>query len=601
MGMIGLDTETALVSDEAPAPPVTCAQLAIDDEVAVLHVHDPETPGMLREVLQETLAMANAPYDFGVISEEWPDLEPYVWTALREDRVVDVLTRERVIDIASVTGLSRNEAKYGLGAVTKRWCGHELDKKTNTRKGYGDLRDVPIERWPEDARRYAEEDPRWTLRSAEAQLQYARDFETEHGLPLFTDAARQARAHWALHLGSLHGVHTDPARVAELGALLETKQAELFAKLQHTRLVDAKGVKKQARLQEVLQDAGVTTHTDGCKCERCQPRLDEHKPPRLKADAETLETLDLPPKHPLWAYREYARCQKMRGTYWQPMRAPLIRTRYIELVSNGRTSSREPNLQNLPKQHILETLLGIEWGFRECLVPAEGNVFVTADFAKAELVSWAQVLIENFGWDAPTAALAHALREGRDVHDELLKEMGGTDRTLAKMGNFGLMGGAGPNRIIAEAISKYGMRLEFDAVSEMKQAWLRRWAGGWYFAWIQDHMVDDRMDFVHSSGRIARGLRYSDACNYPFSGRTADATKDCLWRLAVEMYTEHDSPLYGARQPLFVHDENVLECRREHAERVAVRLEEVMKATYADWCPDVPVGVDVKIQERYSK
>lgn len=591
MGMIGLDTETALVSDEAPVPPLTCVQIAIDDEVAVMHVHDPETRGMVHEVLQETVVLANAPFDFAVLATEWPELEPLVWAALREDRVVDVLTRERLIDIASVTGLSRNEAKYGLGAVTKRWCGHELDKKTQTRKGYGDLRDVPIERWPEDALRYAEEDPRWTLRSAEAQLEYERRFEAEHGLPLFTDAARQARAHWALHLGSLHGVHTDPARVAELGALLETKQGELFRKLQHTKLVDAKGVKKQARLQEVLRDAGVTAETPSSTPEK----------PRLKADAETLETLDLPPSHPLWAYREYARCQKMRGTYWQPMRAPLIRTRYIELVSNGRTSSREPNLQNLPKQHILETLLGIKWGFRECLVPAPGNVFVTADFSKAELVSWAQVLIENFGWDAPTAALAHALREGRDIHDELLKEMGGTDRTLAKMGNFSFIADAGPKRVIAEAIGKYGMRLEYDAVAAMKQAWLRRWSGGWYFAWIQDNMVDDRMDFVHSSGRIARGLKYSDACNYPFSGRTADAAKDCLWRLAVEMYTEPDSPLYGARQPLFVHDENVLECKREHADAVAVRLEEVMKATYADWCPDVPVGVDVKIQERYSK
>lgn len=588
--MIGLDTETLLVSDEHPVPPMVCAALAVDDTAVVLHAADPDTPAMLSEALDSgPLALANAPFDLAVIAEQYPELEPKVWGILRRGDIVDVLTRERLICIATGQSLKR---EFGLKQIVKRWCHVELDKSSDSpRKSYGDLQHVPLAWWPVDAVTYAEDDVRYTLLSADRQLGYATHFETEHGVPLFADAANQARAHWALHLGSLHGIHTDLPRVEELGGLLEAKQKALFERLQETGLVDRKGVKKQAPLQAMLRELGVTAETASSTPEK----------PRLKADAETLERLDLPETHPLWAYRAYARCQKMRGTYWQPMRLGMIRGSYTELVSNGRTSMREPNLQNLPKQHLLTELLGIDWGFRECLIPAPGNVFVTADFGKSQLVCWAQVLLNIFGADAPTAALAKALAEGRDIHAELLAEMGGSDRTLAKIGNFSLMGGAGADRLIAEALGKYGMRLKRDDVVRMIDAWKRRWSGGWYFGWIEDQMVDGRMNFVHSSGRVVSGLRFSDACNYPFSGLEADATKDCLWRLAVEMYTEPDSPLYGARQPLFVHDENVLECPAERGEAVAARLVEVMKDAYRTWCPDVPIEVDVKIQERYSK
>lgn len=598
MGMIALDTETALVSEQQPVPPMTCAQLADGDDTMLLHAEDIRTPDWIAEALQDTIALANAPFDFAVICEEYPQLEKKVWKALREFRVIDVLTRERMIDLAS-TGLSKNAAKYSLKGVTKRWCGHDLDKKTKTRTSYGELRSTPLSWWSAEAIEYATEDARWTFAVAEAQELHAARFKTEHGLALFEDAGRQARAHWALHLGALHGMHTDQPRVLELESLLRTKMDGLAKRLTTAGLMDAKGVKKQKPLQAMLRELGVTTHTDGCKCQRCGGAAAE---PRLAADAETLELLDLADDHALSDYREFARAQKLLSTYVLPFKGKsIVRPWYTELVSNGRTSSSGDLRQNMPQQWRIKKLLGIDWGVKECLVPAPGNVFVAADFSKAELVSWAQVLIEIFGWDAPTAALARALNAGVDVHDQLLKTMGGGERTMAKIGNFSFMGGGSPERLVSETLSKFGVRLELDAVRRMRQAWGDTWAGGWYFTWIQDQLVDGKMDFMHSSGRLVRNLGYTDACNYPFSGRTADATKDCLWRLAVEMYTEPDSPLFDARQPLFVHDENVLECKRENAEAVAQRLEEVMKATYLDWCPDVPVGVDVKILERYSK
>ena len=585
--MIGLDTETELVSDAAPVPPLVCAQLAIGDTSVVLHHADPDTVGMLSEALDETLALANAPFDGAVICEYAPQLEPKWWQALKDGRIVDVLTRERFIDIASPRGL-RPANFYGLAAVVKRWCGVELDKTgASPRKHYGDLKDTPLSWWPADAVRYAEDDARYTLRAAEHQIGYAAHFEAQHGVPLFADAANQARAHWALHLGSLHGMHTDQARVTELLRLIDARMAQHRELLERVGLIVG-GTKKQKPLQAMLEAAGATRRTASGKA--------------LAADSETMELLELPDDHPLHTYRQYASLEKLKSTYVMNfLGKDLVRPYYTELVSNGRCSAAGDLRQNMPQQWRIKRLLDIDWGVRECLVPAPGNVFVIADYSKAELVAWAQVLIELFGWDAPTAELARALNDGRDVHDELLREMGGGERTMAKIGNFSFMGGGGVERLISETLGKFGIRLDHAAVTSMREAWRRRWAGGWYFGWIEDQMVDGKMNFVHSSGRVACGLGFTDACNYPFSGRAADAEKDAAWRLAVEMYTEPDSPLYGARMPLMVHDEYILECPREHAERVGVRLVEVMKSTFLDWCPDVPIEVEAHVEERYSK
>lgn len=585
-----------MMTDDEPVFDIACVQLALGDDVTMFHHSDESLPGLLDEVLDETIAGAFIPVDFAAVIKRWPELEPKVWKALDEGRVVDVNTRERFIDIAG-GGLSKNAKRYSLGGVAKRWCGVELDKTGDTRKSYGDLIDTPLTWWPEEAKQYALDDVRYTLEAAEKQSSYAARFNAQHECDLFKNAPHQARAHWALHLGSLWGMRTNPERVAYLEQRLTEKMDEVRESLIEHRIVrkvKGKYSAHMARLQEVLADAGVTKETPSSTPEKR----------RLAADAHTLESLDIPSTHPLHAYRTYKRAEKLMGTYLKPFKKPLVRPRYTELVSNGRTSAAGDLRQNMPQTWRVQLVLpDMEWGFRECLVPREGNVLICADYSKAEMVSWAQVMIELFGWDAPTSALAKALKEGRDVHDELLQTMGGGERTMAKAGNFGFMGGAGVDRIIAETLAKYGTRLDRDAVWEMRQSWLQTWFGQWYFNWVESQMEkgDGVMNFEHSSGRIATGLGYSDGCNYPFSGRTADATKDCLWRIAVEMYTEPESDLYGCRQPLYVHDENVLEVPREQADRAAVRLKELMQSTYLEWCPDVPVDVDLKITDRYSK
>jgi hypothetical protein len=600
--MIAIDTETRLVSDIEPVPPMVCAAVTVDDETVVLHHADPDTPGLLRELLQEPVSWANAPFDLAVTSERYPELEPLVWDALREGRVLDVLTRQRLLDLANGLGLKR---EYGLKQVARRCTGIDLDKANDTyRLRYGELIDVPLVRWPAEALTYAMEDSRATARSGEAQDKVASAFEREHGISPLTNAPAQARAHWAMHLASLHGVMIDPRAVAELDQRMQARLRDLSARLQARGLVRASGVRDTKAAAAMMVASGSTKMTKGGTKPHKKTGL--VAPPKVALDNDAIELLHLPSDHPLVEYQLYGAIMTLRSRSLKPfMGREIIRTRFTELVENGRTSSANPNLQNLPGPVKLEHMLGPGPGFRECIVPGPGNVLVIADWSKAELVAWAQVLIKLFGNNPRTSALAKALREGRDPHEEVRAAIGpDTERKLAKAGNFGFMGGAGVERFRVQARQDYGLHLSADEVYRLKMVWRQAWGGDAYFRWVQANLDagDGSMDFIHpGSDRVVRGLTFTEGCNYPFSGLTADASKDCLWRLAVEMYTDPSSDLYGARQPLFVHDENVLECPRAAADKVAARLERVMIDVYADWCPDVPIKVDIHIAERYGK
>ena len=52
---------------------------------------------------------------------------------------------------------------------------------------------------------------------------------------------------------------------------------------------------------------------------------------------------------------------------------------------------------------------------------------------------------------------------------------------------------------------------------------------------------------------------------------------------------------------LFVHDEIVTQVPRERAKEALAEQERIMIEAFGRWCPDVPIGVDSYISERYEK
>jgi hypothetical protein len=90
--------------------------------------------------------------------------------------------------------------------------------------------------------------------------------------------------------------------------------------------------------------------------------------------------------------------------------------------------------------------------------------------------------------------------------------------------------------------------------------------------------------------------------NSMFQGLAADGAKEALHLIIKAAYRDPSSPLYGTRPSGFVHDEFIISCRAEQAERALPEVERLMVLGMSKWIPDVLIQAPGKIMtERWSK
>lgn len=613
---IAIDTETHLASNDEPVPRLVCVSAADESGGQVL-TPDPPT---LRRVdplyalldlalrSEHVLVFANAPFDVNVLCGRWPELFPLFLLAYQRGQIADVLTREKLIDIAE--GYHMKRGKYSLADVASRRAGIELDKSDPWRMRYAELDGVLIEQWPADAVTYARRDAEATLATYQAQEIY----RAQHTLDVFEDAPRQARKHFALYAQTLRGIHTDQEQVERVARRLDARVKELGESLVDIGLARWKGKKSPKIVCDTKAAAALMRQW----CAERGVAVLETEKGGTALSAEAMEKAAIPVGHPLDQYREYKGTRTLRSKTIPILRRPIIRTRYDECKDTGRTGSSAPqgrrkiddvalwewagtNLQNQPKSG----------GFRECLVPPPGCLFVITDYSGLELCTFAQCELDLLG----RSVMAESIRAGRDLHADLACEFLGmpyeqfdksipehkAKRQYSKPPNFGFLGGMGVARFVGYAAGMGQLLTEHEA-RHAKRVWLHKWQTQAYFdhhAQLQEFAGDAGITVVqHRSNRIRSRCSFSEACNTRFQGLAADGAGSALWRLYLAGL-DRESPMFGAYQCLFVHDENVTVCRREDAERVATEQERIMVEAMQEWTPDVPITVETEICERY--
>ena len=185
-----IDTETGLADVYEPIPRLVSVAAAGALGRGLYHHTDPRARDVLAAARAQGGAVANAPEDGLAARRRWPELLGNVVAAYVHGRILDVLTRARMLDIA----LGRFEKKFDLGSVARRWCDLEVDKDDPWRRRYIELIDVPIEHWPEAARRYAQHDADATIAVFEAQERE----NASYSPTLLGTQLVHARAHLAL-------------------------------------------------------------------------------------------------------------------------------------------------------------------------------------------------------------------------------------------------------------------------------------------------------------------------------------------------------------------------------------------------------------------
>lgn len=607
MNYIAVDNETFLIQPGTPHPKMVCLSIAIDtDEAEVIHRNDPLCERRIREALDACfyhgayLVGANIAFDLGVWVNEWPDLERPVWRLYDEGRVIDVLLRQKLHDIAE--GDYRYhydheqgklvQVKYNLETVA-RLTGYPtpLDKDT-WRLRYGELYPLPVGEWPQGAIDYSAHDSRaalWACLRQDGYMQADAYFRDQH---------RQVSAEWALHLTSSWGLRTDPVmveRYREQVTAVLTQHEKTLADAGFLTYKKDKPHKEQKKALEYVErlwsERGVTDYP---KTPTGKPQLDE--------DAVLLLDDPLMIAYQAWSSARTAHShveELARGIEYP------IHTRYETLAETGRTTSSNPNVQNRPNTP----------GDRECFVPRPGNVFIDIDFDMLELHTWAQCCKLLFGY----SDLAEVLNAGGDPHSDVAASILGIDRASAyarkknkgdkdfsnarqsgKIANFGFPGGMGINALRIQAKKLYGVSMTPEETQALKRTWLNTWREARaYFAWISRQCDDREATLKHFfSERFRGGLNYTAACNTLFQGLGADSAK--LGLVALVRACQIGS-LRGCRVANFVHDQTHTEVPREFAREAGEEVQRIWCEASSIFVPDCPNTATPVACARWSK
>lgn len=264
-----------------------------------------------------TIAFANAAYDLAVACEADQTLLPVVFQALREGRVHDILPAEALNAIYGghlgtmpngmplVNPATGEQTKrYSLALATLLSLGRVDAKKNDAwQKSYALLEGVPVEHWPTEARVYPVDDAVNTLEVALAQIfgragahewtevprlpplegiatkcrHCGEELTFAAASPLCEKAQRhephknlenlpaQVEAAFAAHLGSCHGLRTDPQLVEALAAEAEAKQKIAVARFQKKGWIREDESEDQAAVKHAIAAAYGATG----KCSRC--------------------------------------------------------------------------------------------------------------------------------------------------------------------------------------------------------------------------------------------------------------------------------------------------------------------------------------------
>ena len=301
-------------------------------------------------------------------------------------------------------------------------------------------------------------------------------------------------------------------------------------------------------------------------------------------------------QHPIVELIErYRELTKLQNTYVATLPQQADERGYVhttfnqDVVATGRLSSTDPNLQNIP----IRTALGRH--IRDAFVPADGNMFVNADYSQFELrlaavMAGEQSMIDDFNSDTDIHAKTAA-----EVYGVPLDDVTPAQRRRAKVVNFGVLYGMGQHGLAAAAHMSYAEAQHFIDEYYRMHPNLKAYMENTIQKAHDDGFVETLFGRrrwtpdVKSSNFAVRNAAERAAANMPIQGTEADLMK--LAMIKVQQLLDRDYP--KARQILQIHDSILVECPRTETKAIAALLVDTMEQVYPKL--GVRLRVDVKI------
>lgn len=302
------------------------------------------------------------------------------------------------------------------------------------------------------------------------------------------------------------------------------------------------------------------------------------------------------------ALLKYRKWSKYLSTYLLPMKyahrdrvSRIHPTFKLFGTVTGRLSCEKPNLQNVPRDSGIRSLIGAP----------DGWTLIEADYSQIELRVAAMLANET--------RMLRAFHEGRDVHmetaidilqkpeDAIEKE----ERKLAKAVNFGFLYGMGWEKFITYARDNYEVDVTEAEAKAYRQGFFRKWPRlvPWHerqrrlvnrYGRVQSPIGRVRhLQDVFSGDREVRAEAERQAINSPVQSFASDLMLMSAVRLDAQL-NRRLAFIVGS-----IHDALLFQARVEQAARIAAIVErEMLNPPLRRWFGaelTVPIEVEIKI------
>lgn len=648
---VALDLETSVTNHE------DIRLACVFDSKNLFYVHPDQIKELFRQLNDphRKIVCHNSTFDIINLCAFAGEMnKPVEW--VKQGKVHDTLALARLVSLAEGLPYAPND----LGSVAKKYLGVELPKEVEiTPPGaekpkkvalsFGDYDDV--RQMPAAALHYCAFDTMASALCLKPLRARARELAKNNGVDPNKHLSYEilVKTMIAGGLTSYHGIAVDQGLVkANADRLKEELRGYEKALNDEGYHPGSKTPGIKDKLDEIL--SGLS------KKHNIVLRRYEHR--SRKKEVHSTREEDLRPfRHIPFidALCNFERVRKQLSTFVEPMLGKeRVHASFLAGKTTGRVSSRNPNMQNIPRSSEV----------REQFIAGPGRKFVIADYSAAELQAIAQYCLDNYG----VSKLGELLNAGIDVHryvasrylGKLEEELTKDERSAGKPFNFGRLGGSGPATLQSVALNTYGVSLTLEETRKLIEIWDKEFPeAGHHFreannvlatAWstnrsgsykismtlkgnpnnrLSDSEINwawgeikrivseypqlaQHQEAVESktsspllardmerlrvaklpSGRLRGGCSYTEWCNNAMQGHQSDITNETWFELHAA----------GLKVVNSIHDEFIVECQEDLAIETQKQVEKIMLTVARRFNPNMSkMAVESQITDTWRK
>lgn len=570
----------------------------------------------LCEAVDCDIVAHNGAYDWSCISAMNPTWVRRIYDLFRAKKIQCTMIRSLVL--MNSIGVLKTESKvkkklaYGsfnalsyVGSVYS-FCGYDLSeaKDKTVQVTYYKMIGIPFLEWVDSYRDYLVQDVEFLslLYFKQESLKNVQLVEQYKTIDVLKPAGRRACFHYALTLASAWGVKVNAQAVKELREVAEQEVKLIADKLLSEGLAVAlKGKPRERALKAnkllvKLNNKAIQKRIEqscigkGLAVPKTDKNLVSTNRTAMKDSGDPLlvEWANVGDKKTIWSTFLPALEKSFKNN-------GVLNPNFFPYSETGRVSARSPNLLNPPR----------EGGIRETIKAREGCCFIFCDYEANELRVLAQVLLDELG----RSELAYYYQKDRDFdphtymacrklqisYEEGKQRKKAKDkkfieqRQLMKCANFGFPGGMAAGSFI-EFAKGYGVSVTVAEAEDLKTFFFSQFPEVKEYLNIVGRRVNtyNGQGYNKRTGILSGDRRFCQLANFYFQSLAAEGGLSAFAFVSEAAYSKPESPLYGSRPVLFVHDEIIVESPLEKAHEAALELKRLMETCMNLFTPDIP-------------